>query len=195
MQMGFYFDQTRCTGCAACRVACKDWHDLPAGPESRIRIHYVEKGTWPDVTASYMVLMCFQCLTPVCIEACSSGALRKREEDGIVIMDEGACVGVDECGGSCLKACPYDSPQFGPSGDGKMWKCDMCLDRLEDDKQAICVESCPTRALDSGPLEELKARYGEGEFEKERAGKLKEGQGFFYSTRAQPAVVMKPKPK
>jgi anaerobic dimethyl sulfoxide reductase subunit B (iron-sulfur subunit) len=195
MQMGFYFDQTRCTGCAACRVACKDWHDLPAGPESRIRIHYVEKGTWPDVSANYMVLMCYQCLTPVCVDSCSSGALSKRDDDGIVVMDDEACVGHEECGGSCLKACPYDSPQFGLSGNGKMWKCDMCLDRLAEDKQVICVEACPTRALDAAPLEDLKARYRAGELEKGRAGKLKEGQEFFYSTRTQPALVMNPKPE
>ena len=47
MQIGFYFDQTRCTGCSACRVACKDWHDIPAGPENWMRIHYTEKGTFP----------------------------------------------------------------------------------------------------------------------------------------------------
>jgi anaerobic dimethyl sulfoxide reductase subunit B (iron-sulfur subunit) len=34
MQVGFYFDQTRCIGCNACRVACKDWHDIAAGPEN-----------------------------------------------------------------------------------------------------------------------------------------------------------------
>ncbi|MEE8174036.1 MAG: 4Fe-4S binding protein [Dehalococcoidia bacterium] len=32
--MAFYFDQTRCTGCYACSVACKDWDDVPAGPAS-----------------------------------------------------------------------------------------------------------------------------------------------------------------
>jgi anaerobic dimethyl sulfoxide reductase subunit B (iron-sulfur subunit) len=34
MQLAFYFDQTRCTGCYTCVVACKDWHDIPAGPAS-----------------------------------------------------------------------------------------------------------------------------------------------------------------
>ena len=38
MQLAFYFDQTRCTGCYACVVACKDWHDIPAGPASWMRV-------------------------------------------------------------------------------------------------------------------------------------------------------------
>ncbi|MFX1457608.1 MAG: 4Fe-4S dicluster domain-containing protein, partial [Promethearchaeota archaeon] len=37
-QMGFYFDQTRCTGCFTCSVACKDWNDIKAGPENWMRI-------------------------------------------------------------------------------------------------------------------------------------------------------------
>ena len=44
MQMGFYFDQTLCTGCYTCIVACKDWHDVPAGPASWMRLKTVEKG-------------------------------------------------------------------------------------------------------------------------------------------------------
>ena len=43
MQIGFYFDQTRCTGCSACRVACKDWNDMPAGPENWMRVLYTER--------------------------------------------------------------------------------------------------------------------------------------------------------
>jgi hypothetical protein len=49
MQVGFYFDQTRCTGCSACRVACKDWNDIPAGPENWMNVHYSEKGKCPDM--------------------------------------------------------------------------------------------------------------------------------------------------
>ena len=60
MQIGFYFDQTRCTGCSACRVACKDWNDIPAGPENWMRILYTEKGKFPQPFVSYMVAPCWQ---------------------------------------------------------------------------------------------------------------------------------------
>ncbi|TET59569.1 MAG: 4Fe-4S dicluster domain-containing protein, partial [Promethearchaeota archaeon] len=43
-QMGFYFNQTRCTGCYTCSVACKDWHDIPEGPINWRQIKSLEDG-------------------------------------------------------------------------------------------------------------------------------------------------------
>ena len=70
MQLGFYFDQTRCTGCDTCVVACKDWHDVPAGPASWIRIKENLKGEYPDLSVSYLFLTCFHCSSPICAHAC-----------------------------------------------------------------------------------------------------------------------------
>ena len=182
MQIGFYFDQTRCTGCGACQVSCKDWHDLPAG-ENWMRVLYTEKGEFPDVFVSYMVAPCYQCLEPVCIPACPTHAISKRDGDGIVVVDDSACLGNKECNVKCLKACPYNVPQFGPNLGAKMRKCNFCLDRWSDNKLPVCVEACPTRALDAGPLDELKAKYGE----------IQRAEGFVYSKRTKPAVVFKPK--
>ena len=55
------------------------------------------------------------------------------------------------------------------------------------------MESCPTRALDIAPLDELKAKYGEKEVVVARGRKLKEGDEFFYSSRTNPAVLINPK--
>jgi len=85
LQVGFYFDQTRCIGCSACAVACKDWHDIPAGPEKWMTILYNESGKFPDVFVSYLIRPCFQCEDPVCIPVCPVEAITKREEDGIVV--------------------------------------------------------------------------------------------------------------
>jgi anaerobic dimethyl sulfoxide reductase subunit B (iron-sulfur subunit) len=183
MQIGFYFDQTRCTGCSACRVACKDWHDIPAGPENWMRVLYMEKGQFPDVFVSYMIAPCWHCLDPVCVPACPAGAISKRKEDGIVIVEGQACLGNEECDEQCREACPYDAPQFGPEKGAKMRKCDYCLDRMAKGKLPICIEACPVRALDVGPLAELEAKFGT----------IKEAIGFEYSARARPAVVIKPK--
>ena len=54
MQLGFYFDQTRCTGCCTCMVACKDWNDIPAGPASWRRITSVEEGDALDPFLAYL---------------------------------------------------------------------------------------------------------------------------------------------
>ncbi len=184
MQVGFYFDQTRCTGCSACRVACKDWNDIPAGPENWMRVLYTEKGKFPDVFVSYMVGSCWHCVDPVCAPACPVNAIAKREEDGIVLVSSDACLGNAECDEKCLKACPYDAPQFGPEKGAAMRKCTFCIDRFEQSKLPDCVEACPVRALDAGPLEELKRKYETGI----------EAEGFKYSKRTRPAVVIKAKP-
>ncbi|MEE8399443.1 MAG: 4Fe-4S dicluster domain-containing protein [Desulfobacterales bacterium] len=184
MQVGFYFDQTRCTGCNTCQVACKDWHDIPAGPEHRMRLKYIEKGTFPDVYVGHLIQPCYQCVDPVCAAACPVDAIKKRAEDGIVETDSAACLGNEACDEKCLKACPYDAPQFGPESGSKMRKCDYCLDRQLEDKMPICIESCPTRALDGGSLDGLEKKYGA----------TREAEGFVYSKRTQPAITFRPKP-
>jgi anaerobic dimethyl sulfoxide reductase subunit B (iron-sulfur subunit) len=135
MQVGFYFDQTRCTGCSACRVACKDWNDIPAGPENWMRVLYTEKGKFPKPFVSYMIAPCWHCVEPVCAAACPVDAITKREEDGIVLVDSDACLGSEECDVKCLKACPYDAPQFGPE---KALKCTSVIFVWIDTWKASC---------------------------------------------------------
>lgn len=182
-QIGFYFDQTRCIGCHTCAVACKDWYDTPAGPVNWMRVHEMENGKFPDVTVTFLAAPCYQCANPACILACPAGAITKRGSDGIVVVDREKCLGAKECGKRCLKACPWDVPQFGPEEDAKMQKCQFCLERLEQGQQTICVEACPVYALDVGPLDELRAKYGDAV----------SAEGFKYSERFKPSVVFKPK--
>ncbi|MBU2648584.1 4Fe-4S dicluster domain-containing protein [bacterium] len=184
MQTAFYLDQTRCTGCATCQVACKDWNDLPAWTEHWIRIDYIEKGICPNVFASYMLTPCYHCIEPACAKVCPTAAITKLAENGIVVVNGELCIGREACGEKCLKVCPYDVPQFEAGQNGKMRKCDFCLDRLQTGKGPICVESCPTRALDYGPMAELEQRYGSNQT----------AEGFEYSKRTQPAFLIKPKP-
>jgi anaerobic dimethyl sulfoxide reductase subunit B len=183
MQLGFYFDQTRCTGCGACQVACKDWHDTPAGPEKWIRPLYTEKGKFPNVFVSYLIAVCWHCQNPVCIPACPADAITKRKEDGIVAVTADLCLGTDKCDRKCLKACPYNAPQFDETPGAKMHKCDLCLDRQQENRRPICVEACPTRAMDAGPIDGLKEKYGD----------IREAEGFSFSSRVNPSVVFKPK--
>jgi anaerobic dimethyl sulfoxide reductase subunit B (iron-sulfur subunit) len=182
MQKGIYFDQTRCTGCQTCEVACKDWHDVPAGLSKWIRVTTREEGQFPDLSVSFLVNCCYHCLRPACVAACPVQAVTKREEDGIVLVDRDACIGREKCG-LCLEACPYKAPQFRAEPNSRMEKCDLCSDRWGEGKKPICVDSCPTRALDAGPLEELKIKYGT---------KL-EAEGFIYSPQVKPAIIFKPK--
>ncbi|MBW2370167.1 MAG: 4Fe-4S dicluster domain-containing protein [Deltaproteobacteria bacterium] len=182
-QMGIFFDQTRCTGCHTCAVACKDWHDIDAGPASLMRLIGIERGTYPNLFAAYLASPCYQCETPPCIQACPEDAIAKREADGIVVVDREKCVGAGECPQKCLKACPWDAPQFGPEPDARMQKCDLCLERLDQGQQTICVEACPMFALDVGPVDELREKYGD----------QAEAEGFKSLKRFAPSAVFKAK--
>lgn len=181
--MGFYFDQTRCTGCYTCAVACKDWHNIPAGPINRMRIKEIEKGKYPNLFLAYLALACNHCADPPCVKACPVNAIIKREEDGIVIVNREMCLGKVECGAKCQKVCPWDAPQFGPEENDKMDKCDLCLDRIEQGQQTICVNACPMYALDVGPIEELRKKYGDNV----------EAIGFNYFSEYKPSIIIKPR--
>jgi len=98
LQVGFYFDQSRCAGCHACRIACKDWHDIPAGPASWMTINYHEEGPFPDIFASYLISPCYHCEEPVCSFVCPNEAITKRENDGIVVTDQDKCREEHHCG-------------------------------------------------------------------------------------------------
>ena len=182
MQIGFYFDQTRCIGCFTCIVACKDWNDVEAGPASWRRVITIEKGKYPDLFVAFLSAACYHCVEPACVSACPVDAISKRELDGVVVVDREACLGKDSCE-ACLQACPYDAPQFGAEEGAKMQKCDFCLERLAEGKKPTCVDSCPMRAMDAGPIEELRAKYGDS----------REAECFDYSEKLMPCVIFKPK--
>jgi anaerobic dimethyl sulfoxide reductase subunit B (iron-sulfur subunit) len=182
-QYGFYIDQSRCIGCFTCAVACKDWHDIDAGPAKWMRIKEIEKGKFPDLYLAFLPIPCFHCANPTCIKSCPVEAIIKRESDGIVTIIQEKCLGKAECGSKCLKACPWDVPQFGALENAKMEKCNLCIDRIEKGNQTICVEACPVYALDVAPFEELKKKYGPGE----------EAEGFKGSDKIQPSVIFKAK--
>ncbi|MCL1075778.1 DMSO/selenate family reductase complex B subunit [Shewanella dokdonensis] len=162
IQYGFYFDATRCTGCKTCQVSCKDRKDLPVGINWR-RVYEYAGGQWnqngdgtvsQDVFAYYTSIGCNHCSEPACTKACPTGAMHKRREDGLVLIDAEICIGC----GSCARACPYDAPQI-DNDKGIMTKCDGCYERLAEGLLPTCVESCPQRALDFGVIDELRAKY------------------------------------
>lgn len=167
-------------------VACKDWNDIPAGPAFWIRLATIEQGSFPNVSASFMVSICYHCAEPPCMSACPAGAITKLKENRIVVVDKEACLGRSGCGGACQVACPYDAPQFGIEPDSKMEKCDLCLGRWGEGKKPVCVEACPMRALDAGPLEELEQKYGCRRGEKEAVG-------FTYDEESKPSIIFKGK--
>lgn len=157
-QYGFFFDQSRCTGCHTCSIACKVWYDLPKGPLKYMRVYQWEKGTFPNIDIHILAIPCYHCENPACVDACPNGAIYKESKYGAVLIDEERCKGERKC----WVACPYGSIAY-PSDEPfeKAQKCTMCIDRLEQNMNPVCVMSCSLRALEFGPIDELKKKYGE----------------------------------
>jgi anaerobic dimethyl sulfoxide reductase subunit B (iron-sulfur subunit) len=178
-QYGFFFDQSRCIGCHACETACKSWNMLPPGPLKPLRVHEWEEGSFPDVVEHFLIIHCFHCSNPVCIDASSARALYKEEKYGAVLLDPDKATMVRDA----AAACPYGAIVFESDDfNAKAFKCTMCIDRLEQGLLPVCVLACPMRALDFGPLDELQKKYGT----------RSELQGLPPSTLTKPSVVYKP---
>lgn len=161
-QLAFYVDIENCNGCKACQIACKDKNKLPVGTRWR-RVFQYEGGEWiardghmlPSSLYGYSVSSaCMHCQNPVCVQVCPAGAITKRD-DGIVLINQDRCIGCRYCSW----ACPYGAPQF-DDAKGVMDKCDMCYDLVDKGEKPACVQACPYRAMDFGPLEELQKEHG-----------------------------------
>ena len=154
MAFGFYFDMTRCIGCRACQVACKDKNRLGVGTLYRGVKSYTV-GTFPDVKTYSYSASCNHCEDPICMKNCPVGAIKKAE-DGTVIQDQEKCIGCR----MCVKSCPYGHPKYFPE-KGVSGKCDGCYGIRANGGQPACVAGCPNRALDFGDVDELRAKYGD----------------------------------
>jgi len=157
----FHINSQVCSGCRTCEVACKDRSDLEPGQNWR-RVYEIEGGewilkeeAWDRLPWSYFIsISCNHCSDPECVKACPTTAMH-QDEKGIVLVDQGKCMGC----GYCSMACPYDAPKPDPVS-GKMTKCDFCIDKISAGDSPSCVASCPMRALDFGSMKELKDKYG-----------------------------------
>ncbi|MFQ5974355.1 MAG: sulfate reduction electron transfer complex DsrMKJOP subunit DsrO, partial [Alphaproteobacteria bacterium] len=145
-QYGMLIDARRCYGVHACTVACKAEFDVPLG-HNRSWVEYVEKGTYPNVSRSFLPRLCNHCSKPNCVSVCPTGATWKREEDGIVVIDPDICIGCKYC----VQACPYDM-RFPNPVTGTADKCDFCIHRVSQGLEPACVEACPSRARIFGDL-------------------------------------------
>jgi nitrate reductase beta subunit len=88
----------------------------------------------------YLPRLCEHCLNPSCVAACPSGAIYKREEDGIVLIDQNRCRGWRQC----VSACPYKKIYFNWE-TRKSEKCTLCYPRIETGDPTLCSESCVGR--------------------------------------------------
>lgn len=165
-RLGLVIDLDTCVGCHACVVHCKEWNTggYPAPLSDADPYGADPSGTWLNRVHSYEVeapgrtprvvhfpKSCLHCEDAPCVTVCPTGASYKREEDGIVLVDEDLCIGCK----LCAWACPYGAREF-DGATGVMKKCTLCIDRIYNDHLAdpapACVSTCPARARHFGDL-------------------------------------------
>ena len=169
MSKGVLMDTTRCIGCRACQVACKQWNDLPA-EDTRYEGQDAGYQNPPRLTAStYSVVtfneiedpkapgglqfvfnkhQCMHCADPACASACPVTALH-RNEDGAVTYEAEKCIGCRYC----VWACPFNVPtaewdNLAP----RIRKCEFCADRMD-------AASAPEQLNDKPLSDESKVRF------------------------------------
>jgi nitrate reductase / nitrite oxidoreductase, beta subunit len=105
-----------------------------AGLEDRVKMQFEQ------VFMFYLPRICEHCLNPSCVASCPSGAIYKRSEDGIVLVDQDRCRGWR----FCVSGCPYKKVYFNHR-TGKAEKCTLCVPRIESGQPTICSETCVGR--------------------------------------------------
>ncbi|MEQ8762861.1 MAG: nitrate reductase subunit beta [Planctomycetota bacterium] len=115
--------------------AAQDPNLAHCSPQERQALFDVER-----LVFFYLPRICNHCLNPACVAACPSGALYKRGEDGIVLLNQERC----RAWRFCVTACPYKKTYFNWS-TGKSEKCILCYPRLESGQAPACFHSCVGR--------------------------------------------------
>ena len=150
--MAFYFNQTNCTGCKACQIACKDAYDLPVGVFFR-HVRSFETGSYPKPNRYHYSHTCNHCATPACVAFCPENSLFIAD-DGTVQQDQDLCTGCKKC----IDACPYGVPQY-LEDKNIVTKCDSCASYRAAGEPPACVAACIMRVLEFGSSDELKSKH------------------------------------
>jgi len=115
----------------------------------------------------YLPRTCAHCTYPACLSACPRKAIYKREEDGIVLIDQSRCKGY----GECVRACPYKKSMYNPYTRVSE-KCIGCYPAVEKGYQPMCVQNCigkirimgfinpPWKAREDNPVDYLVHKKG-----------------------------------
>ena len=104
-------------------------------------------GQFEKTFMMYLPRLCEHCLNPTCVASCPSGAIYKREEDGIVLIDQDKCRGWR----MCVSGCPYKKIYYNWKS-GKSEKCIFCYPRIEAGQPTVCSETCVGRIRYLGVL-------------------------------------------
>ena len=175
--LGLLYDSTLCIGCRACVAACKEANatpddvsrgrtgitvaaetvdDLSGWPLNSIEIYQHGSSVRKDREENgfaYIKRQCLHCVYPSCVSCCPVSAMIKDPMTGIVRNDPDRCIGCRYC----VYACPFQVPKYEYERTfGRIRKCELCQQRLQEGRLPGCVESCPTGATVFGRVEDLR---------------------------------------
>ncbi|MBN1471792.1 MAG: 4Fe-4S dicluster domain-containing protein [Syntrophaceae bacterium] len=123
-------------------------------PYNFIYVHKAEITVSGEKKNIFIPRRCMHCDNPACATICPFSANHKNKS-GAVVIDQELCFG----GAKCRDVCPWEIPQRqsgvgiylkvlpGLMGNGVMYKCDLCVERLANNKLPGCVEACPREAM------------------------------------------------
>ena len=131
-----------------------NWEEILGGEFAKrskdVNFEEVQKeiyGQFENTFMMYMPRLCEHCLNPACVASCPSGSIYKREEDGIVLIDQDKCRGWR----MCVSGCPYKKIYYNWQS-GKAEKCIFCYPRIEAGQPTVCSETCVGRIRYLGVL-------------------------------------------
>lgn len=157
MKLIFNLDETLCSACGACAIACMDQNDIDVEHQEkpfRMVYQYEDSNqTEPKKALVSFSISCMHCIDAPCISACPKKVLYKDNESGLTLFDSENCIGCR----ACFRACPYDAPSY--DANGKMEKCDGCIERVKAGLDPACVHTCPTGALTCSISEDCAVSY------------------------------------
>ncbi len=167
-RLSMLIDLTRCIGCDACTLACKQENGTPMDVFFA-RVLNIEAGKYPNTKRVYLPMLCYHCENAPCLKACPNKAIFKRP-DGVVLIDQDRCRGT----GACTSACPYGNIFLQPEDSWYLnedepyerdfvkprlrqnvaRKCTYCVQRVDQGLDPACVVACPTKARIFGDLDD-----------------------------------------
>lgn len=145
-RISLIFDKKNCMGCHACEVACKQEHELGVGPRL---VYVLEK------SSDFIPVYCRHCAKAPCRDSCPVEAI-SRNDQGIVLINGDLCIGCREC----VEACPFGAMQYEENKEIAV-KCDLCVNRLIEDKLPACMSVCPTECIHFGDKKSIAAVFEE----------------------------------
>jgi len=180
MATAMLVDVSRCIGCRACQVACKEWNlrhaertqnqgsyenppDLSA--QTWTRVAFIEEAVGDEVKWQFRRVLCQHCTDAACEQVCPPKAISHRLSTAVVI-DAEKCTGCKYC----ISACPFDVPRYNAQTN-TVEKCTLCVDRISNGQIPACAKVCAPEAVMFGERSIMVA------IAKMRLSKLKE-QGF-----------------